>query len=172
MYIYNVRWILDACSLISLIQSNQFENFINLAQYPIIIDTSVYTEVVVQGKKFHYPDAEKAELILKKYKIPIIPIDISNDLQLFRDPGETSCFVLGKESGITITADRRAYNKFLKHQIHVMKIEQFFFQKFKYKKINSEMLLSVLLTLEKVHAISVKEYYYFKELIQNNGGNV
>jgi len=49
----------------------------------------------------------------------MIPIDISNDLQLFRDPGETSCFVLGKESGITITADRRAYNKFLKHQIHV-----------------------------------------------------
>ncbi|MHA1584141.1 MAG: hypothetical protein ACTSWL_02715 [Promethearchaeota archaeon] len=161
---------MDACSLISLIQSDQFENFANLVQYPIVIDTNVYTEVVVQGKEFHYPDAEKADLILKKYKIPIIPTDISKDLPLFNDPGETSCFILGKESGITITADRKAYKKFLKLQIPVMKIEQFFFQKFQNKKLNSKILLSVILTLEEVHAISVKEYYYLKELIQNVGG--
>ncbi|WP_457557457.1 hypothetical protein [Candidatus Harpocratesius sp.] len=78
---------------------------------------------------------------------------------------------MGKESGITITADRRAYKKFRQHIIYVMKIEQFFFQKFKTKEINAEMLLSVLLNLEEVHAISVKEYYYLKELIQNTGEN-
>ena len=164
-----MRWILDACSLISLVQAEQFNFFTSLVQYPIVIDTSVFTEVVVRGKECQCPDAEKAEFLLKKYKIPIIPLDISKDLHLFRDPGETSCFILGKESGITITADRRAYQKFRKYQIPVVKIDQFFFQKFQNKQMNSDKFLSIIKTLEKVHAISLVEYYNFKKIVQNTG---
>jgi predicted nucleic acid-binding protein len=160
-----VRWILDACSLISLVQSDLLNLFVSLVNYPIVIDTSVYNEVVVQGKKYHYPDADKAEVLLKKHKIPIIPIDISQDLHLFRDAGETSCFILGKELGITITSDRRAYKKFLIHQIHITKIEQFFFQMYQKQKLNIGQFLTVILALEDAHAISLKNYYYLKDLV-------
>lgn len=36
-----MRWILDACTLIYLIKTNLFENFVDLIDYPLMIDSSV-----------------------------------------------------------------------------------------------------------------------------------
>ena len=111
-----MRWILDACTLIYLIKTDMFSKFMTLVEFPVVIDSSVYQEVVVYGKKNKYPDANDAEISLNEFKIPVISIDISEELFRFRDPGETSCYILAKEDGICLTSDDRAYKKFIKEE--------------------------------------------------------
>ncbi len=89
-----MRWILDSCTLIYLVKLKLFNRFKELAQNPIVIDSSVYTEVIIDGKNRNYPDATEAEKILNDAQIPVISLDISKDLNLFIDPGETSCYLL------------------------------------------------------------------------------
>lgn len=160
-----MRWILDACCLISLVQSNIFDYFITLEKNEVVIDTSVYSEVVTLGKKKGYEDAQITETFLKKFHIPIIPNEVESLLHIFKDAGETSCYLLAKDEGVVITFDRKAYNKFNQLKIPVIKMEAYFLRKFYNHLISKEKILDLLSKLLNVNAISIKTYYFYKEQI-------
>lgn len=158
-----MRWILDACTLIYLVKAKLFKQFIELTEYPIVIDSSVYEEVIINGKINEYPDAFEAEELLKKYKIPIIPIDIDEFLYIFKDAGETSCYILAKDEGICLTSDDRAYKKFCKQNENVLRLDTFYYQKFKHNIITKKEFIAILVQLESVNATKPKSILYFIE---------
>jgi len=162
-----MRWILDACTLIYLVKSELFEKFHSLSDNDIHIDTSVYEEAVIEGKNRNCQDAFLVENILKKFKIPVIPVEIKEFYDLFHNPGETSTFILAKEDGVGITSDRRAYNKFYQKKIRVIKLEQFFFQKYTERKLDIQILKEILKKLEDVWAISSKEHLHILSKIRD-----
>ena len=89
---------------------------LKLKKYDIVIDKSVYNEVIEKGIENKYPDAYNAKNFLEKNQIPIIPINVKSDLSKFRDLGETSCYLLAKKDGICISSDIRANKKFKCHK--------------------------------------------------------
>ena len=139
-----MRWILDACSLIYLIKADLFSKFMNLIEYPVVIDSSVYQEVVINGKANNFSDASDAEISLNRFKIPVISIDISEELNRFRDPGETSCYILAKEDGVCLTSDDRAYKKFLKAEQKVMILDSFYFEKLDRNQLTEAEFVKIL----------------------------
>lgn len=161
-----MRWILDACTLIYLVKTNLLEDLISLEKYQLIIDTSVYQEVIIDGKANNYSDAYKAEKILKKFKIPIISIDVKDDLNLFRNAGETSCYILAKEDGVCITSDIRAYRKIHNKGQKVIRLDSFYFQKFKEGLLTEHRFITYLKKLEYINAITPKSILFFKEKIE------
>jgi len=163
-----MRWILDACTLIYLVKTKLFSKFMTLVEYPVVIDSSVYKEVVTNGKANNYPDASDAEVSLNKFKIPVISINISEDLYRFRDPGETSCYILTKDDGICLTSDERAYKKFKKEEQKVMRMDSFYFEKLNQNRITEKEFIEILNELESVNAINPKSILFFLEKIQQN----
>ena len=161
-----MRWILDACTLIYLIKANLFSEFIELTEYPIVIDSSVYQEVVINGKASKYPDASNAEVKLNKFKIPVISIDVSEELNRFRDLGETSCYILAKEDGICLTSDDRAYKKFIKAEQKVMRLDSFFFEKFERNQLTEAEFITILKKLEFFNATKAKSILFFLNEVQ------
>ncbi|MBN1216326.1 MAG: hypothetical protein JXA99_12905 [Candidatus Lokiarchaeota archaeon] len=166
-----MRWILDACTLIYIVKAELFEQFMNLVSYPVVIDSSVFQEVIIEGKKNNYPDAKKAEKLLNKYKIPTISIDISNDLQLFRDAGETSCYILSKEDGICLTSDDKAFKKFLKERLKVIRLDTFFFEMFVQEQLSEVEFINILKSLEIVSGTTPKSILFFLEKIRQKKEN-
>ncbi|TXT54499.1 MAG: hypothetical protein BAJALOKI1v1_2150004 [Promethearchaeota archaeon] len=161
-----MRWILDACTLIYLVKTDLIEHFIMLLKYPLVIDSSVFKEVVIDGKVNTHPDAFKAENILEKFKIPVINIDISKDVYLFRDAGETSCYILAKEEGICMTSDERAYKKFITLGMNVIRLDTFYFQKCIDGVLNKKEFLEILRRLEENNATKPKSILFFIEQLQ------
>lgn len=161
-----MRWILDACTLIYLVKAKLFTKFMDLVRYSVVIDSSVYQEVVIEGKKMNYPDASEAEKFLNNFKIPVISIDVSRDINRFIDPGETSCYILTKEDGICLTSDDRAYKKLLGENLQVMRIDSFYFNKFKQDDITQTEFIKILKKLESVSATKPKSILFFMEKLQ------
>jgi hypothetical protein len=118
----------------------------------IEIDTSVYKEIVEDGVKYGHADALLAQEFLQKYKIPIIPLDISSMLPVFKDPGETSCYFLSKAGNVCISSDRRAFKKFKRMKIQVIQLDTFFFIQTKRKKLSPHKFIEVLEFLEQIYA--------------------
>ncbi|MFO8020458.1 MAG: hypothetical protein R6U96_17685 [Promethearchaeia archaeon] len=162
-----MRWILDACTLIYLVKTNLFENFVDLIDYPLIIDSSVHEEVVLNGKRHNYTYAFEAEKLLKQFRIPVIPIDVSKYLILFRDAGETSCYILAKEEGICLTSDERAYKKFLKHGKKVIRLDTFYFRKCVEGRLTKQEFMNALNRLESVNATKPKSILFFMKKLEN-----
>ncbi len=162
-----MRWILDSCTLIYLVKTKMFKNFVECVQYPVIIDTSVFQEVIVEGKVRNHLDAIEAEKLLNKYRIPVIPLDIESELFRMKNAGETSCLLLAKEEGICITSDRRAYNKFKRERIEVIKIERIYFELYKKQKISKIEFIEILKKFEEIHAIKPKILLKYIERIKN-----
>lgn len=161
-----MRWILDACTLIYLIKADLFSKFMNLTEYPVVIDSSVYQEVVINGKANNFSDASDAEISLNKFKIPVISIDISEELNRFRDPGETSCYILAKEDGVCLTSDDRAYKKFLKAEQKVMRLDSFYFEKLDRNQLTEAEFIKILKKLESFNATKPKSFLFFLEKLQ------
>ncbi|TFF99313.1 MAG: hypothetical protein EU542_09135 [Promethearchaeota archaeon] len=138
----------------------------DLIKFPLVIDSSVYEEVVIKGKEKNYPDASEAESALKKFKVPVISIDVSQDLNRFIDPGETSCYILAKEEGICLTSDDRAYKKFLAEDIKVMRIDSFYFEKLNQNFISEKEFINILKKLEIVNASKPKSILFFMERLR------
>ncbi|TFG25643.1 MAG: hypothetical protein EU529_00085 [Promethearchaeota archaeon] len=161
-----MRWILDSCTIIYLVKTNLFENFIKLIKYPLVIDNSVYEEVITDGKANNYSDAFKAEKLLKRNKIPVISIDISEDLVLFRDAGETSCYILARDDGICITSDDRAYKKFINQGQKAIRLDTFFFNKCIEKLLTENNFIEILKKLESVNATKPKSILFFIEKLK------
>jgi len=161
-----MRLILDSCTLIYLIKAKLFEEFIGLSDFPVVIDSSVYHEVIIKGKENNYPDAFEAERLLNLYKIPIIPTDISDEIYFFRDKGETSCFILAKEGGICLTSDNRALKKLEKKQIIAIKLEKFFFEMVLRNKLSKKNFFDYLIKLESISAINPKSILLFLEKLK------
>lgn len=143
--------IIDANALIYLCKTNLFQRFITLSP-SIRIDTSVYKEVVEDGIKNNHPDAFIAMKFLEDYKIPVTPTDITNTLKFFRDPGETSCFLLAQQGGICITTDNRARIKMKYFGVDTLQLDEFFFNMALKKKIPIHELEAILSKLEQVYA--------------------
>ena len=162
-----MRWILDACTLIYLVKANLFKTFMNVVSNPVVIDSSVFQEVVIEGKEHHYSDAFEAESLLNEFHIPVISIDVSSELFRFVDPGETSCFILAKEEGICITSDDRAYRKFHQANLDAMRIESFFYLKFQDNKFTKITFLDILNKLESINAVKSKSVLFYLQKIQN-----
>ena len=161
-----MRWILDACTLIYLIKADLFSKFMNLTKYPVVIDSSVYQEVVINGKANNFSDASDAEISLNRFKIPVISIDISEELNRFRDPGETSCYILAKEDGVCLTSDDRAYKKFLKAEQKVMRLDSFFFEKLDQNRLTEAEFIKILKKFEFINATKPKSFLFFLEKLQ------
>jgi len=161
-----MRWILDACTLIYLIKADLFSKFMNLTEYPVVIDSSVYQEVVINGKANNFSDASDAEISLNRFKIPVISIDISEELNRFRDPGETSCYILAKEDGVCLTSDDRAYKKFLKAEQKVMRLDSFYFEKLDRNQLTEAEFVKILKKLESFNATKPKSFLFFLEKLQ------
>ena len=93
-----MRYILDANALIYLVKSGLSQEFFKLSDDNVVIDSSVYEEVIEKGISNDYSDAYKAREFIEKNQIPIISVDLSSDLSKFRDPGETSCTKVGEKN--------------------------------------------------------------------------
>ncbi len=154
-----MRWILDSNSLIYLIKADLEDLFYKLTEKDIVIDTSVFHEVVEVGIKKKYPVAERAKNFLERYRIPIISIDISSELGKFRDPGETSCYLLTKKEGVCISSDVRATKKFSQFNLSWMQLDTFFYQNCLNKKILMNEFEEILEKLEKVQATTPERKY-------------
>ena len=161
-----MRWILDACTLIYLIKAKLFNQFIELVEYPVVIDSSVYQEVVINGKANNYPDAIEAEEILSENRVPVISIDVSKDLFRFIDPGETSCYLLAVEEGICLTSDDNAYKKFLNENLKAMRIDDFYFEKLNQNRLKKKDFLLILNKLESVNATKPKSILFYMIKLQ------
>jgi len=161
-----MRWILDACTLIYLIKAKLFNQFIELVEYPVVIDSSVYQEVVINGKANNYPDAIEAEEILSENRVPVISIDVSKDLFRFIDPGETSCYLLAVEEGICLTSDDNAYKKFLNENLKAMRIDDFYFEKLNQNRLKKTDFLLILNKLESVNATKPKSILFYMIKLQ------
>ncbi|MBA7644960.1 hypothetical protein ES703_52711 [subsurface metagenome] len=151
-----MRWILDACTLIYLIKAKLFNHFMEIVEFPVVIDSSVYQEVVINGKANNYPDAIEAEEILNENRVPVISIEVSKDLFRFIDPGETSCYLLAMEEGICLTSDDKAYKKFLNENLKAMRIDNFYFKKLNQNRLTKKDFLQILNKLESVNATKPK----------------
>lgn len=166
-----MKYILDANTLIYLTKLNLHEYFIQLLiDDEIRIDTSVYKETVEDGMKHKYPDGVLIKNWLEKYQIPIIPVDISEMISLYRDPGETSCAILvskDPEDSICITSDIKTINKFEKYAIPFAQIDSFFYGMVLEKNINSKTFFDILYQLESVYAIKSERILYFRELLED-----
>ncbi len=161
-----MRWILDACTLIYLIKTDLFSKFMNLTKYSVVIDSSVYQEVVIKGKAGSFPDASTAEISLNKFKIPVISIDITEELAQFRNPGESSCYILAKEEGVCLTSDDRAYKKFLNAGQKVLRLDSFYFEKLNQNKLTKAEFINILKKLESINATKPKSILFFMEKLQ------
>jgi len=161
-----MRWILDACTLIYLIKAKLFNNFMELVEFPVVIDSSVYQEVVINGKANNYPDAIEAEEILNENRVPVISIDVSKDLFRFIDPGETSCYLLAMEEGICLTSDDKAYKKFLNENLKAMRIDNFYFEQLNQNRLKKPDFLLILNKLESVNATKPKSILFYMKKLQ------
>ena len=164
-----MRLILDANALIYLVKTGLSQEFIKLIDDDIVIDKSVYNEVVEKGIEKKYPDAYNAKDFLEKNQIPIIPLDISSDLSKFRDPSETSCYILAKKEGICISSDIRANKKFKSLKIPFMELDTFFYNQLLKKIIDKKKFINILNELKGVNGTSANRVSVFLELISNEG---
>ncbi len=161
-----MRWILDACTLIYLIKAKLFNNFMELVEFPVVIDSSVYQEVIINGKANNYPDAIEAEEILNENRVPVISIDVSKDIFRFINPGETSCYLLAMEEGICLTSDDQAYKKFLNENLKAMRIDNFYFEQLNQNRLKKPDFLLILNKLESVNATKPKSILFFMKKLQ------
>ena len=161
-----MRWILDACTLIYLIKAKLFNHFMEIVEFPVVIDSSVYQEVVINGKANNYPDAIEAEEILNENRVPVISIEVSKDLFRFIDPGETSCYLLAMEEGICLTSDDKAYKKFLNENLKAMRIDNFYFKKLNQNRLTKKDFLQILNKLESVNATKPKSILFYMKKLQ------
>ena len=164
-------YILDANSIIYLVKAQLFDQFMDLTERKVEIDTSVHKEVVEDGIKLGYADAKLIDQFLKKYQIPIIPVDITKVLPIFRDPGESSCFILSKTGKICISSDKRALNKMKKRNIKVMQLDTFFFIQAKKKKIQFEDFRQILWQLRAIFATKTVRINSFIKNLQRDDTN-
>ena len=147
-----MNWILDANTIIYIVKAGLADTFIKMIDNSIKIDTSVYNEVIEKGEEQGYEDALIAKRILQKYQIPIIPVDISSKISIFRDPGETSCHILTNEDDICISSDKRAIQKLKTHKTNVVRLDEFFLFQVMQNNISKKKFLAYLDKLEKVYA--------------------
>ncbi|MBN2156203.1 MAG: hypothetical protein JW776_09180 [Candidatus Lokiarchaeota archaeon] len=166
-----MKYILDANTILYLTKLNLHEFFLQLLKNnEIRIDTSVYKETVEDGMRYKYPDGILIKNWLEKYQIPIIPVDISEMIPLYRDPGETSCAILvsrDTEDSICVTSDNKTIDKFEKNAIPYTQIDTFFYGMVLEEKINSKTFFDILYQLESIFAIKSERVLYFHELLQN-----
>lgn len=147
-----MSFILDSYIFIYLVKSNTFEQFKNLVD-EIVIDNHIYYEVVTKGKLYGYKDAFEADLLIKKYDIQIINVEIINEINYFKDPGETSTFLLINHR-IGLTSDIGAYKKIVKRKDHILMIDSFIISQYGNKKITREKCIEWLGLLYNVGAFS------------------
>lgn len=169
MYInIRMRFILDANAIIYLIKSGLASLFIKLNnECDLVIDNNVYNEVVERGIENKYPDAYEAKNFLESNRIPIIPIDIKQNLFKFRDPGETSCYMLAKDEGICISSDIRANRKFKNNKIPFMELDTFFYNQFLKRNVSKKKLITILNELRIVNGTTANRISVFLEVISN-----
>ena len=165
-----MEFILDANTLIYLVKLNLHEEFIKLVNKgKIIIDSSVYGEVVTKGIENNYPYAPVAKKFLQRHQISVIPIDISEDLHKFLDAGETSCalLVLHKKSNrICITSDINALKKFEKFDIPAVQLDAFYFYLLLESRISEDDFFAILYELERIYAIKPERIHLFSDFLK------
>lgn len=164
-----MRLILDACTLIYLTKANLFQEFMNLSSNDVVIDDKVFNEVIVKGKENNYPDASIAEQFLTENHIPTISTNIRPYINYFRDPGETSCFILAKESGTCLTTDKRAFNKFESNEVSVMRLDTYFLREGRKNKYSTKRISTILKKLLTVNATTPERYSNIIEFMLKEG---
>ncbi|MHA1148175.1 MAG: hypothetical protein ACTSR8_08005 [Promethearchaeota archaeon] len=160
---------MDANALIYLVKADLAQEFIDIIEDNVVIDKSVYNEVVEKGIEHKYPDAYIAKDFLEKNQIPIIPVNIKKELPKFRDPGETSCYILAKEEGICISSDVRANKKLKALDIAFLELDTFFYNQLMKKNVNKKRFIKILNDLKLVNGTSANRISVFLELLSKDG---
>ena len=142
-----MRFILDANALIYLVK----------------------TDLAQEGIENKYPDAYIAKDFLEKNQIPIIPVDIKSELPKFRDPGETSCYILAKEEGVCISSDVRANKKLKNLNVAFLELDTFFYNQLMKKTISKKRFIEILNDLKLVNGTSANRISVFLELLSKEG---
>jgi|SRR5271157_372553 len=162
-----MQYYLDACSLIYLVKTGLASKFWTLAGENVAIDTSVYQEVVEEGKKLQYPDSIDAENFIKNQSLPIIPIDVSNEIANFRDPGETSCFILSQQGGICVTSDIKAIKRMRNFNALTITLDAFFYKHWLDQTLTREEFTEIIIDLEQVNAITPERRIFYENQINS-----
>ena len=160
---------MDANALIYLVKTDLVQEFIDIIEDDTVIDKSVYNEVVEEGIENKYPDAYIAKDFLEKNQIPIIPVDIKSELPKFRDPGETSCYILAKEEGVCISSDVRANKKLKNLNVAFLELDTFFYNQLMKKTISKKRFIEILNDLKLVNGTSANRISVFLELLSKEG---
>jgi hypothetical protein len=162
-----MRIAIDTNCLIYLVKTELAVLFLSLCNRDVVIDNNVYAEAVTEGKRAGWLDAIKVDEFLRDNTVPIIPTNISNEIAVFRDPGEASCAVLCKAGAACITTDIKAIKKFVKQDIHVVRLEFFFLDRWVENKILTDDMKEILRKLESVHAITRERRDFVLEQMAN-----
>ena len=150
MYTLDMNQIsLDACSLIYLGKAGLLEYVLKVSS-ELVIDQEVFEEVVIRGKAEGYPDAQAIETILRKHNVPIIMVDVKQELPFFRDKGEASTFLLSGEGRGCVTSDQRAFAKFELRGAKALRTDMLLLKLLSNKKISFEVAKRGLESLLKV----------------------
>ncbi|MBD3255782.1 MAG: hypothetical protein GF383_11865 [Candidatus Lokiarchaeota archaeon] len=160
---------MDANALIYLVKTDLAQEFIDIIGDNVVIDKSVYNEVIEKGIENNYPDAYIAKDFLEKNQVPIIPVDIKSELPKFRDPGETSCYILAKEEGVCISSDVRANKKFKNLRVKFLELDTFFYNQLLKKQISKKRFINILNEFKKVNGTSANRISVFLELLSQEG---
>jgi rRNA-processing protein FCF1 len=167
--------ILDTCSLICLSKIESLDSifllFSNLYITNIILD-----EFLISDK----PRVEYKYLNIffkkNKSKIKIITLENNKEFKKIKDyiggSGESSIFYFLKKKAnnkykniISITSDKKAYNKLKKNNIKVIKTYELYKLLYFKKKISKKQYIFILKSLLKVGGITNKEYLYERKLL-------
>lgn len=93
-------------------------------------------------------------------------LDASKEVYRMKDIGEASCYLLGKDDGVCITSDLRAYNKFKRENIEVISIDSFYFEMYVKQRLTKSDFLNILRKLEIINAIKSKKILFYNQELQ------
>jgi len=135
------------------------------------IDTHVYSESVEKAREKYPINSEQIQKLLESNAISIIPVDISNVLPLFHDPGESSCFILSQRGSITITNDLTAIKKFNQNGHDVIQLPDIYYYLYQNHKISLTYYDEALKKLSAIGAISPKIHLFYYQKITRGKKN-
>lgn len=147
---------LDACVLIYLAKANLLYSFYKHFN-ELYIDQEVYNEVITNGKEKGYGDAILVEVFIDEFQIPVISVDIQAELADFRDPGETSTFIISKDK-LALTNDIRAYKKLRVKGSKCLVLDSFIIMAVLENLLDKETAKEWLKLLNDANALSNKVY--------------
>jgi predicted nucleic acid-binding protein len=159
-----MKYILDANTLIYLTKADMLGFLHKHFGRDITTDTHVYKESITDA-----PEKQEDAIILKRFleknQVPIVPVEIENAIELFRDEGEASCYSLASKDDIIITNDKKAIKRLKRLGMKSVFIEDLIFSVYSSSYLEVDEVFSMLERLKSIHAITPTQLlFYYRKL--------